>query len=147
MEGIGLPHFVGVCFGKGETCFFGRAFDHAVDLLEQLELIDEASKGIGRNLFTPEMSALDAGSIYGLNVSGVVAESGEDFFNGLKEFFGMDFAGLERGLEMGERVWRFTAIAIRLGRFVEHSEGDFLRTRRGVLLIRRRSLSPTKRGA
>lgn len=53
MEGIALPHFIGMGFGKGEPGFFGGAFEESTRFLEEFEPLDVTPEGIGRDLIAP----------------------------------------------------------------------------------------------
>lgn len=66
VKGVALPEVVGVGLGEGEPPFgqVGRVG------LEQVVFVDGASKGIDRDLVTPEVALLDAGAVEGLDVEG-----------------------------------------------------------------------------
>jgi hypothetical protein len=78
--------------GKSEAGFSGRTLNETSRLLEKLEPVDVPTKGIGRDLIAPKMTALDAGTINGLKVGGVSTEGREDFFDGFEQGFGVDFS-------------------------------------------------------
>ena len=56
VEGVGLPHFVGVGLGEGQALLVG-----ALGVgLEQFVLLDDAAEGVGRDLRAGEQALLDA---------------------------------------------------------------------------------------
>lgn len=78
VEGVALPHVVGVGLGEGETGL-GALLTGG---LEQIEAHDDAAEGVGGDLRTLEQAALDAGAIDFGDVGAFVVEGREDLFDG-----------------------------------------------------------------
>jgi len=56
VERVGLPHFIGMGFGKGEAHFVGRLTIRQ----EELVLVDKAPEGVRCNLETREVTGFNA---------------------------------------------------------------------------------------
>ena len=89
IEGIGLPHLVGVGFGEGQALFvlgLGLGFEH-------VELLDDAGEGVGGHLGACEQPLLDAEAIKD-GAFGRAVDFGQDGVNGLLDGFQGDLADL-----------------------------------------------------
>jgi hypothetical protein len=89
VQGVALPHVVGVCLGEGEAGFGAGVTDG----FEQIEAVDDAAEGIGRYLRALEQALLDAGAIHFGNVVVFAMEGGQDLLNGFEQALGRDLAG------------------------------------------------------
>ena len=93
VQGVGLPHVVGMGFGECQAGFFDRALGQSVDVVEQPECVDVTAKGVGGDSVATQMALLDAGAVNGFDVDGFAVERGHDFLDGFQQLFGTDFAG------------------------------------------------------
>lgn len=99
VQGVDLPEFVGVGFGKGETAF------RVVGLFafEEVVFVDGAAEGTRCDLVAAEVALFDAGAVEGLDIEGSVrlfatlagmgtSKGWQGFFDGGEDVFGGDFA-------------------------------------------------------
>ena len=89
VEGVSLPHFVGVGFGEGQALLvFGVGL-----WLEHVELPDDTAEGIGSDLGTGEQAQFDAQAVEDGELGGA-ADFGQRSIDGLLDTFQRDLADL-----------------------------------------------------
>lgn len=88
VEGIDLPHVIGVGFGEG-TAALGTT---GAVVFEEFVFFDGTAEGGGGDLVAAQDSLLDAGAVEGGDVGDFLMETGEDFFDGFEKVLGGDFA-------------------------------------------------------
>jgi len=87
VEGVGLPHFIGVGFGKSQALFVvGLCLG-----LEHVELLDDAGEGARGHLPTSQQPLFDTKPIED-GTFGRAAELGQEGVNGLLNHFQRDLA-------------------------------------------------------
>jgi hypothetical protein len=102
VEGVGLPHFVGVGLGKGQPVLVPAV----VLRLEQFVLLDHPPERIGRDLGSREQPLLNAQAIEQGQRRGFAVGFGLHFAEGLQQVFQRhlaDFALVGTGLVFHDR--------------------------------------------